>query len=83
MNMMSIYYRSGAYKMTQGNSFHRGTTYSFHRGIVKGDVHTPCSLQNLHYHGKTFREAVLGKGTDTSNAILAYQRANHDNYIKR
>jgi len=40
MNMMSIYYRSGAYKMTQGNSFHRGTTYSFHRGIVKGDTTT-------------------------------------------
>ena len=36
MNMMSTYYRSGAYKMTQGKSFHRGTTYSFHRGTVKG-----------------------------------------------
>jgi len=42
MNMMSIYYRSGAYKMTQGNSFHRGTTYSFHRGIVKGDTLGKC-----------------------------------------
>ena len=38
MNMMSTYYRSGAYKMTQGKSFHRGTTYSFHRGTVKGYI---------------------------------------------
>lgn len=38
LNMMSTYYRSGAYKMTQGNSFHRGTTYSFHRGTVKGYI---------------------------------------------
>ena len=35
--MMSTYYRSGAYKMIQGKTFHRGTTYSFHRGTVKGD----------------------------------------------
>ena len=35
INMMSTYYRSGAYKMIQGKSFHRGTTYSFHRGILK------------------------------------------------
>ena len=47
MNMMSIYYRSGAYKMTQGNSFHRGTTYSFHRGIVKGDLLVTFTLLRL------------------------------------
>ena len=34
--MMSTYYRSCAYKMIQGKSFHRGTRYSFHWGIFKG-----------------------------------------------
>ena len=48
MNMMSTYYRSGAYKMTQRKSFHRGTTYSFHRGIVKGYVfsHVACNEED-------------------------------------
>ena len=29
MNMMSTYYRSGAYKMTQGKSFYRGIFKGF------------------------------------------------------
>ena len=51
MNMMRTYYRSGAYKMTQGKSFHRGTTYSFHREQLRGMnlQHSTCALLSFQY----------------------------------
>ena len=68
MNMMSIYYRSGAYKMTQGNSFHRGTTYSFHRGIVQGD--TISSLTRVtEEKTKTHKGNVNGRGVPNQQKL--------------
>ena len=42
MKMMNTYFRSCAYKMIQGKSFHRGTTYSFHRGFFKEVAKVVC-----------------------------------------